>query len=116
MISQKNKRGGAVTEGDESQLSPEYFSLIRFLGENHYPLGVSYKFALIPEAFQETGWSLDKIHHMVMEARSLDYVTIFFSPKHGNWGQWEPRPQDLCAVSLTKNGSKIYNSHTINER
>jgi hypothetical protein len=110
ILTHKNRQGQAVGECNESLSASEYLELILFLGENHNPRGVSYKFALIPDGFRDTGWSLDKIHRMVMEAKRNDFVTIFTTSKHGNWGQWETRPQDLCSVSLTRKGLKLFNS------
>ena len=83
--------------------------LVEYLAENYNPGGNSYKIVEVEKVLEDSGFTVDGIHRMALEAYKENLLFFFRSKVFGKrWGVDAMIPGDIEFLGVTLEGKKWY--------
>ena len=84
--------------------------LVEHLAVHHHPSGNAYKVVPVITILEESGFTVEEIHHMAMEAYKDKYLVFSRLRVRGNrWGVNAMIPGDIDYMAVTREGIEWYN-------
>ena len=83
--------------------------LVEYLAEHYDPGGNAFRIVLIPELLEKSGYTIEEVFDLAMEAYKEKYLLVGRICVKGNrWGLDQMIPEDLDTVAITRKGLTWY--------